>query len=157
MAKRDVAVHERVPAVLAEPETSRPGHGEEPSQSQRVMLSSAGRRAPSAPRARGDRTPEPIDPITALAMQRLRESHPHERLLTIAGCTMAEFAKRLSPPVSRKRLVDVFAAAEAYGRMSQVWADRLAAALDVEAAAVLALFGVTQPSRPGRPRGRNIA
>jgi hypothetical protein len=107
-----------------------------------------GRRATTARR---------VDPITALALQRVRDAHPHERLLAIAGCTMTEFAKRLSPPVSRKRLADVFASAEAYGRMSQGWADRLGAALNVEPAAVLELFGVTVPSRPGRPRARSLA
>jgi len=98
-----------------------------------------------------------VDPITALALRRVREAHPHERLLAIAGCTMAEFAKRLAPPVSRKRLSDVFAGAEAYGRLSQTWAERLAVAVGVTPEDVFELFGVSEPSRPGRPRTRGVA
>lgn len=98
-----------------------------------------------------------LDPITALALQRVREAHPHARLLALAGWTMSELAKRVEPPVSRSRLADVFAQAEAYGRMSQAWADRLARAVGVDAQAVLALFGVVEPSRNGRPRVRRSA
>ncbi|GLC28263.1 hypothetical protein [Roseisolibacter agri] len=106
------------------------------------------------------RRPRPagvLDPITALALQRIREAHPHARLLALTGWTMAELAKRVEPPVSRSRLADVFAQAEAYGRMSQAWADRLARAVGVEAPAVLELFGVVEPSRNGRPRVRRSA
>lgn len=98
-----------------------------------------------------------LDVITALALQRVRDAHPHERLLALTGWTMAELAKRVEPPVSRSRLADVFAQAEAYGRMSQAWADRLAHAVGVEPHAVLELFGITEPSRNGRPRVRRSA
>lgn len=98
-----------------------------------------------------------LDRITALALQRVREAHPHERLLGIKGWTMAELAKRVEPPVSRSRLADLFAQAEAYGRLSQEWADRLARAVDVDAQAVFELFGITEPSRNGRPRVRRTA
>ena len=105
-------------------------------------------------RARGAAT---LDLITALALQRVRDAHPHERLLALKGWTMAEMAKRVEPPVSRSRLADVFAQAEAYGRMSQAWADRLAQAVGVEPKAVFDLFGITEPSRNGRPRVRKTA
>lgn len=87
----------------------------------------------------------------------MREAHPHERLLTIKGWTMAELAKRVDPPVSRSRLADLFAQAEAYGRLSEAWADRLARAVGVDTQDVFDLFGITEPSRNGRPRTRRTA
>lgn len=113
------------------------------------------RPAPAAKRSRGGTAS--LDLITALALQRVRDAHPHERLLALKGWTMAELAKRVEPPVSRSRLADVFAQAEAYGRLSQAWADRLAHAVGVEPHAVLELFGITEPSRNGRPRVRRSA
>lgn len=113
------------------------------------------RPAPRAKRSRGGTAS--LDLITALALQRVRDAHPHERLLALNGWTMAELAKRVEPPVSRSRLADVFAQAEAYGRLSQAWADRLAHAVGVEPHAVLELFGITEPSRNGRPRVRRSA
>lgn len=112
---------------------------------------------PGRPALRRSRPAAALDPITALALQRVRDAHPHTRLLALAGWTMAELAKRVEPPVSRSRLADVFAQAEAYGRMSQAWADRLARAVGVDAHAVLELFGVAEPSRNGRPRTRKSA
>ncbi len=112
---------------------------------------------PPFPPTRRRRATASLDPVTTLALRRIQEAPPHARLLATAGCTMAEFAKRLSPAVSRKRLADVFASAEAYGRLSQEWAERLAAVIGVDAAAIFALFGVLEPSRRGRPRTRRIA
>jgi hypothetical protein len=114
---------------------------------------------PGRPRARRQARGDvaTLDLITALALQRVREAHPHERLLALKGWTMAELAKRVDPPVSRSRLADVFAQAEAYGRMSQAWADRLALAVGVEPGAVFELFGITEASRNGRPRVRKTA
>lgn len=116
------------------------------------------RRAPRpSPRAAPAVAAHALDPITELAVQRMREAHPHERLLTIKGWTMAELAKRVDPPVSRSRLADLFAQAEAYGRLSEAWADRLARAVGVDTQDVFDLFGITEPSRNGRPRTRRTA
>lgn len=126
---------------------------------EKTSQSAAGYRRPRGRRAGAAaiETPGAVDVITALALQRVREAHPHERLLAIKGWTMAELAKRVDPPVSRSRLVDLFAQAEAYGRMTQAWADRLARAVGVDPQAVLDLFGVAEPSRNGRPRARRSA
>lgn len=94
-----------------------------------------------------------MDVLTARALDRVREAPPHERLLALAGCTLSEFATRVAPPVSRSRLRDVFAQAEAHGRLTEPWAARLGAAVDAPAAAILALFGIETPARRGRPPG----
>ena len=138
---------DHIAALADRPEPSHPAPNQP--EPDRASTRTLRRRARSAPAA--------LDPITALALERVREAHPHARLLALAGWTMAELAKRVEPPVSRSRLADVFAQAEAYGRMSQAWADRLASAVGVDAQAVLALFGVAEPSRNGRPRVRRSA
>ena len=117
---------------------------------------STGAHAPAAA-PHGPDGADALDPITALALQRVRTAHPHARLLALTGWTMAELAKRVEPPVSRSRLADLFAQAEAYGRLTQEWADRLARAVGVEPQAIFDLFGIREPSRNGRPRVRRTA
>lgn len=95
--------------------------------------------------------------MTALAIERLRQAHPSERLLVLTGLTVSEYAKRVEPPVTRARLADVFAQAQAFGRLSADWAARLGRVAGVSAEAVLALFDIAEPSRPGRPSTRRLA
>lgn len=103
--------------------------------------------------ARGDL----VDAITARAIARVREAPPHERLLALAGCTLSEFAKRTIPQVSRSRLRDVFAQAEAHGRLTRAWAERLGRAVDATPEAILDLFAIETPAVRGRPRTRRSA
>jgi plasmid maintenance system antidote protein VapI len=98
-----------------------------------------------------------VDPITARAIARVREAPPHERLLALADCTLSEFAKRMTPQVSRSRLRDVFALAEARGRLTLDWAERLGRAVDAPPEAILDLFSIDVPSVRGRPRARRSA
>lgn len=96
------------------------------------------------------------DPVTALAVARVRQAHPSQRLLILTGLTVSEYAKQVEPPVTRARLADVFAQAEAFGRLSAEWAARLGRVAGVPADAVLRLFSIAEPSRPGRPRTRQL-
>ena len=98
-----------------------------------------------------------VDAITERAVARVREAPPHERLLALAGCTLSEFAKRTTPQISRSRLRDVFAQAEAHGRLTWEWAERLGRAVDATPEAILALFAIDTPATRGRPRTRRSA
>ena len=98
-----------------------------------------------------------MDALTARAVERVRVAPPHERLLALADCTLSEFATRMTPPVSRSRLRDVFAHAEGHGRLTHEWAERLGRAVDATPEAILDLFGIETPAVRGRPRTRKSA
>jgi plasmid maintenance system antidote protein VapI len=117
----------------------------------------AGGRSPRAASPHAGRGRRVDDLVTALAIERLRQAHPSERLLVLTGLTVSEYAKRVEPPVTRARLADVFAQAQAFGRLSADWAARLGRVAGVSAEAVLALFDIAEPSRPGRPSTRRLA
>jgi hypothetical protein len=85
----------------------------------------------------------------------VREAPPHERLLTLAGCTLTEFATRIAPEVSRSRLRAVLEQAESRGRMTRAWAERLGQVVGASAEEVLTLFAIEQPASRGRPRRRS--
>jgi len=96
----------------------------------------------------------PTDPLTRRAIARVRHAPPHERLLTLADCTLSEFATRLVPEVSRSRLRAVIEQAESRGRMTREWAERLGQVVGASADEVLSLFAIEQPTSRGRPRRR---
>lgn len=98
-----------------------------------------------------------MDALTARAVELVRVAPPHERLLALAGCTLTEFAKRMTPQVSRSRLRDVFAQAEGHGRLTREWAERLGKAVDATPEAIFTLFAIETPAVRGRPRTRRSA
>src|SRR4051794_26220131 len=98
-----------------------------------------------------------MDAVTARAVERMIGAPPHLRLLALADCTLSEFAKRMTPQISRSRLRDVFAQAEGHGRLTYEWAGRLGRAVDASPEAILTLFRIETPAVRGRPRTRRTA